>query len=148
MIGVETLSLLHFITGTEEEMEGNIMGEVEEERNEVEEEQRVGEEVMEEMEEEGRKRKKGSAVTVLSPPPLPSPLFLFPLLLSSPLSSSSLPSPSFLSPLLLSSPLFSPPLPSSPLLSLHLPSLSRPLSTSWRLFLPHTDTTEQNKSKL
>ena len=91
MIGVETLSLLHFITGTKEEMEGNIMGEAEEERNETEEEQRVGEEVMEEMEEDGRKIKKGSAVTVLSPPPLN-------------LSSFPLPSPPFLSPLLHSSP--------------------------------------------
>ena len=91
MIGVETLSLLHFITGTREEMEGNIMGEAEEERNEAEEEQWVGEEVMEEMEQEGRKIKKGSAVTVLSPLPLPSPIFLSPLLLFSP----PLPSPSF-----------------------------------------------------
>ena len=55
MIGVETLSRLHFITGTREEMEGNITGEAEEERNEAEEEKRVGEEVMEEMEQEGRK---------------------------------------------------------------------------------------------
>ena len=90
MIGVETLSLLHFVTGTEEEMEGNIMGEVEEERNEAEEEQRVGEEVMEEMEEEGRKRKKRFS----SHCPLPT---------SSPLSSLPLPSPPFLPALLPSS---------------------------------------------
>ena len=32
---------LHFITGTREEMEGNIMGEAEEEMNEAEEEQRI-----------------------------------------------------------------------------------------------------------
>ena len=123
MIGVETLSLLHFITGTREEMEGNIMGEAEEERNEAEEEKLVGEEMMEEMEQEGRKRRKKrfSSHCPLPPLPLPSPIFLSPLLLSSP---------------------------SSPLLSLHLPSLSWPLSTSWRVFLPHTDTKEQNKSKL
>ena len=90
MIGVKTLSLLHFITGTREEMEGEIMGEVEEERNEAEEEQRVGEGVMEEMAEEGRKRKRFSSNC-----PLPSTLFLSPLLLFSPLFSPPLPSPFF-----------------------------------------------------
>ena len=92
MIGVETLSLLHFITGTREEMEGNTMGEAEEERNEAEEEKRVGEEVMEEMEQEGRKRKK-KVQQSLSSPTIPSPLSYFPL-----------PSPPFLPPLLPSSP--------------------------------------------
>ena len=92
MIGVETLSLLHFITGTREEMEGNIMGEAEEERNEAEEEKLVSEEVMEEMEQEGRKRKK-KVQQSLSSPTTPSPLSYFPL-----------PSPPFLPPLLPSSP--------------------------------------------
>ena len=65
----------HFIAGTRGEMDG--MGEVEEERDEAEEEKRVGEGVMEVMEEEEGKGKKGSADTLLSPPPFFSPLYLF-----------------------------------------------------------------------
>ena len=82
---------LHFITGTKEEMEGKIMGEAEEERNEAEEEQQVGEEVMKETEQEGRKRKNKvqqslsfplshllfSSPLLLSSPPLPSSPFTF-----------------------------------------------------------------------
>ena len=67
----------HFITGTREEMEKSFMGEVEEERNEAEEEEkRVGEGVMEVMEdEEGRKRKNTVQQSLSSPHhhfPLPS----------------------------------------------------------------------------
>ena len=76
----------HFITGTREEME--VMGEVKEERDEAEEEEkRVGEGVMEVMEEEeGRKRKK-----VWQTLPFPTTIFLSPLPLLPPLH----PSPSF-----------------------------------------------------
>ena len=135
------------------------MGEVEEERSKAEEEQRIGEGVMEEMEEEGRKRNKirfSSRSSLPSPLSLspPSPPFTFLPFLSPPsppftflpfLSPPLLPSPSF--PFSLPPLLPSPSFPFSlPLSSLHLPSLSLwPLPTSWRIFLPHTDTTEENK---
>ena len=58
-------------------MEGKIKGEVEEERNKAEEEKRVGEEVMEVMEEEGRKPKNKVQQSLSSPPPFSSHLYLF-----------------------------------------------------------------------
>ena len=96
----------HSIAGTREEME--VMGGVEEERDEAEEEEkRVGEGVMQVMEEEeeGRKRKRFGRHS-----PSPHHHFPFPL------------------PLL-------PPPPPSPLSFLHLLFLSLwPLSTLWRFF--------------